>query len=118
MAGESGPSTNEMGIDSKAEKDTRYREERNINGVHFRVEWDDGYQEYAIYFPDLKTGEEGVPDNLLRISGNVEHAKQVLGKAVELASIDLLTWDSESPDKDVLKAIEEFIMEQKRFESR
>jgi len=97
-------------------KDKSYREEKKINRAHFVVEYDENYQEYVIIFPDLKTGEEGIPDNLLRISDEVKNAHQVLEKAVELAKIDLPTWESKNPDKDILKEIEKFIVEQKRFE--
>lgn len=113
MAGETGPTPVEMGVDTRVEKDKSYREEKKINGAHFKVEWDNGYESYVIYFPDVDiSNRKEIPDEVLRISDKIEDAQEVLKKAVELANVDLPTWESDNPDKDVLKEIGEFITAQ------
>jgi len=116
MSVESGTSIDQMeekGEIGDAEKENKYREERKINSAHFVVEWDDGYNEYVIYFPDIDTTDrKEIPDEVIRVSDNAEDAKKVLEKAVELATTDLLTWESEDPDKDLYKEINKFITAQ------
>ncbi len=117
MSRETGPSVQDIGTDmgteTGAEKDKSYREEKRINGAHFVVEWDGGNESYVICFPDVDTTDRTeIPDEVLRISDKVEDAKQVLEKALQLAQIDLPTWESNDPDKDVLKEIEKFITAQ------
>jgi len=109
MPGKTGPSVQDMGIDTGAEKDKSYREEEDIDGVHIIVEWDENYGDYVIIFPDVKAGEGGVPDNVLRInSDEVEEAKGVLEKAVKLANNEKVM-ESEDPTRAVFDRIEKYI---------
>lgn len=68
-----------------------YRERSIVNGIVISVAFDTMYEDYTIYFPQIRMGgtearEKGVSDQVIRISANPEIAKKVYDKAVELAS--------------------------------
>ena len=60
-----------------------------MNGIVISIGWDRGYEDYAIYFPqiELATGrEKNVCDQLIRLSTLPEIAKVVFDYAVKHAS--------------------------------
>ena len=76
--------TNDQIRNAKQEMESEqghYLEKASINGVDFSVGWDNGYRDYTIYFPQIEFGEnayeQGVSDQVLRISENREIAKKV-----------------------------------------
>jgi hypothetical protein len=60
-----------------------------VNGVEIVVEWDNGYDDYVIYFPQIEIGEaaseKGVHDQVLRITRKPDVAKLVFDYARQLA---------------------------------
>ena len=73
----------------RAQRDTSYKDRTSINGIEISIAWDEGYDGYTIYFPQIDTDvgfERGVADQILRISDNVEHARKVYEYAIQLAS--------------------------------
>lgn len=77
--------------DEMENKDTGYYyENTNINGINIIIRWDNGYQGYTIYFPDIKFGGNlvklyGITDQIIRIGKNKETAKEVFDYACEEA---------------------------------
>lgn len=57
---------------AKQKMEGPYFEEININGIEFRVSWDEWDNYYTIYFPQLNPTEQ-----VIRIGKNRETAKQV-----------------------------------------
>ncbi len=57
-----------------------YFEKTSVNGIDFSVDWDKGYHDYTIYFPQIELGdnayEQGIFDQVIRISENRETAKK------------------------------------------
>lgn len=75
-----------------------YQERTTVNGIEISVGWDrlGSYNDYSIYFPQIDLShawenEEGVSDQVLRISQRRDVAKRVFDHAVELAGDKSLT---------------------------
>lgn len=87
------------------ELDKSYLEETTINGKVISVGWDEGYNDYTIYFPQINIGDEarekGVYDQVIRISQNPKIAKEVFDFASKLAQ-------TESDIYIIYKKVEEF----------
>lgn len=68
----------------------KYHEAATVNGTEISVGWDNGYRDYTIYFPqiDLNAREEGVHDQVLRITQRPDVAKKVFDYAVKLAQTE------------------------------
>jgi len=66
--------------------DKTYREQETVNGVEISVAWDESYNDYTIYFPQIVIDfEKGVSDQVLRITRRSEEAKKVFDYVAELA---------------------------------
>lgn len=60
-----------------------------INGVEIIVEWDNDYDDYVVFFPQIDAGKvEGVFDKLIRITRRPEVAKQIFEYTSELAKTE------------------------------
>jgi len=84
----------------KAEELMEYHEETEVNGIKIIVWFDNGYQNYVLLFPQIKTDEE-INDSLFMIDKNPENAKKVYDYAVGLA-------EEEENVRDLYKKAEEF----------
>jgi hypothetical protein len=60
-----------------------------VNGILYSIRWDEGYKDYTIYFPQIEFTEEyfnqGIYDQVIRISPNKNHTYRVHEKFLELA---------------------------------
>lgn len=76
--------------DINAEKERKaFVGSETINGVEIIVEWDERYDDYVIYLPDINLGREakdqGIYDQVIRITRKPDVAKQVFDYARQLA---------------------------------
>jgi len=68
-----------------------------------KVYWDQGYQDYCVYFPSIKMGvDPDVPDQVIRISDNQEHADFVFGFVNDNASPDISVYDLYKQTQDFI----------------
>ena len=85
---------NRTPADYTGEQEPRgYHEATTVNGVDISVGWDNGYNDYTIYFPQIDLShawenEEGVSDQVLRLSRRPDVAKKVFDYAVQLAQTE------------------------------
>lgn len=67
----------------------KYQESKTVNGVEMKIAWDEQYDNYSIYFPQIKIGEEaannGIYDQVVVLSNNADAAKQAFALAAQLA---------------------------------
>ena len=81
-----GPSPEEMGMKPEQQDRKAYLERTNVNGIDISVGWDRGYDDYTIYFPQIELGkEEGIYDQVIRLTRKTEVAKQVFDFATKEA---------------------------------
>lgn len=70
----------------------QFRAKETINGTTIMCHFDGEYNDYVLYFPQINLGEEaneqGVSDQLFRISEDSSVAKQVYEFAKKLAETD------------------------------
>jgi hypothetical protein len=101
-----------MGIENKTPADyageqepKKYHEATTVNGVDISVGWDNGYNDYTIYFPQIQIDEEssekGVYDQVIRLTRRPEVAKQVFDYAVVQAKLT-------SDLHEIFKKVEEY----------
>jgi hypothetical protein len=68
------------------ENDQNYHEKTVVNKITISVGYDGGYRDYTLYFPNIDLmNDEGVYDQVLRISDKEEDAREYFKRAVELA---------------------------------
>jgi len=72
----------EMDGEMNSKETGHYYKNEKINGVNFIVRWDEGYRQYTVYFPDIKTYQRmvdlyGVADQVIRISNDPKKAEKV-----------------------------------------
>ena len=104
--GEGGSPREQMGMKAeKPELNKDYYEKSSPGGTDFSVSWDDGYDDYTIYFPEIKIGDEardrGVDDQVIRISQIPEVAKKVFDFATKISA-------QEEDVYEVYKQVEEY----------
>ena len=81
-----GPSPEEMGIKPEQQDRKAFVGRETVNGVEIVVEWDEGYDDYVIYLPQIELGkEEGVHDQVIRLTRKPEVAKQIFDFATKEA---------------------------------
>ncbi|HTE48659.1 MAG TPA: hypothetical protein VK675_02005 [Candidatus Paceibacterota bacterium] len=77
---------------SEKEPDKSYRERKTVGNTQISVAWDSDYDDYNIFFPQIKTGDEatknGVYDQVIRIGESPKLAKQVFDYAAKLAETE------------------------------
>ena len=89
--------------DINAEKERKaFSASERVNGVDISVGWDNGYDDYTIYFPQIELSKvEGVDDQVIRITRKPDVAKLVFDYACQLAK--------KQPDVyKIYKCVEEF----------
>lgn len=67
----------------------RFSAEKEILDVRFKIGWDDQYQDYVIYFPQINLEEgaqKGVSDQVCRLTSNRKAAEKIFNYTVNLAS--------------------------------
>lgn len=62
-----------------------FKHKTTINGIEIDVRWDENYNEYSIYFPQIKEFKDGVPDQIIRISESDYDAMDVLKYTEQMA---------------------------------
>ncbi|HRZ95003.1 MAG TPA: hypothetical protein P5262_00320 [Candidatus Moranbacteria bacterium] len=72
----------EMHGEMNSKETGHYYKNEKINGIHFIVRWDEGYRQYTVYFPDIKTYQRmvdryGITDQTIRISNDPKKAEKV-----------------------------------------
>ncbi len=81
-----GPSPEEMGIKPEQQDRKAFVGRETVNGVDIVVKWDEGYDDYVIYLPQIELGkEEGIYDQVIRLTRKPEVAKQVFDFATKEA---------------------------------
>ena len=65
--------------------DIDYKAKETVNGVTISVAWDEGYENYTIYFPQIIALRNGVNDQVIRIDNDPKHAEEVFDYASKLA---------------------------------
>ena len=79
----------EKNASSMEDEERCYYEKTTVNGIEISVGWDQGYDEYTLYFPQIQIGEEarekGVWDQVIRISESLDDAKKIFNLSVEIA---------------------------------
>lgn len=69
------------------EETSHYEAAAVVNEIEINVRWDEGYENYVLYFPQIRIrNEKGVPDQLFRISQSPEDARRIFEKAKQLAA--------------------------------
>lgn len=63
-------------------KPERYQANAEVNGIRISVGWDEGYNEYTIYFPDATD----IANQLHRIGRDRRYAEDLFEDAKEMAS--------------------------------
>jgi len=85
--------------------DKSYHESTTVNGVEISIGWDNGYNDYTIYLPQIRLGEEasekGVYDQIIRLTRHPKIAKQVFDYAVARAQLT-------SDLHEIYKKVEEY----------
>jgi hypothetical protein len=76
-----------------------------VNGIEISVGWDRGYQDYTVYLPQIDLQEFGACDQVIRISRDSAHARQVIEYAVAQAA------HASSPI-ELFKALDQYISEE------
>jgi hypothetical protein len=83
----------------------KFLKKETVNGIEISVGWDEGYEDYTIYLPQVQTDyEKGISDQVVRIGESTEAAERVFEKAKELAAA------SSTPEELYLK-MEKYIRE-------
>jgi hypothetical protein len=92
-------------INDKEKERKAFVGRETVNGVKIVVEWDNGYDDYVIYFPQIEIGEaaseKGIHDQTLRITRKPDVAKVVFDYACQLAK-------NESDVYKIYKSVEDF----------
>ncbi len=97
------PTLDEFKFKKETELDKGYYEQTTVNGVEISVGWDKGYDNFTIYFPQIKLGvKEGVTDQVIIIAEQSEAAKQVFDYAVQLA-------EKETDVYEIYKKVDAFV---------
>jgi hypothetical protein len=83
----------EMGMGApKTPENPKFSEKKIVNGIKIKVRWDEGYDDYTVYFPQIMLGEEaekkGVSDQVIRLTHKEKIAKQVFDYAIKLAETE------------------------------
>lgn len=87
-----GPTLEQMGV--KPESETiKYQEKASVNGKDIGIHWDSGYEEYVVYFPQVKFGDETsdkyqIYDNVILIGTDTVVAQQIFAEAIKLAETE------------------------------
>lgn len=72
----------EMEGEMNSKEAGHYYGNEKINGINFIVRWDERYNQYTVYFPDIKIYQSmvdlyGVEDQIIRISNDPKKAEEV-----------------------------------------
>lgn len=100
-----GPTLEQMGV--KPESETiKYQEKASVNGKDINIHWDSGYEEYVVYFPQVKLSDETsnkhkIYDNVILIGTDTAVAQQIFAEAIKLA-------ETESDVYGLYKGVEHF----------
>ena len=83
----------EIRIKSEAKLTKDFREQAVVNGIEINIHWDEGYNDFVIYFPQIEglseeAEKQRVPDQVIRSSRRPEDAEQVFDYAKQLAETE------------------------------